>query len=174
MGEFPAGLFPEQPTRTDVEEGEQIHEHDRNCAGNDAEVSVQDQVLVGREEGQLAGARATVVDTNGRVVADSEVQLSALENEGRRPEFAAALRGETSVVTRKRNDYGVAVLYASVPVSGGAVRLAYPLNDVDIAIGHARRILFLGGGLALLAGLAISWLTAATIVPTKVRTDHNA
>jgi hypothetical protein len=47
------------------------------------------------------------------------------------------------------------------------VRLAYPLNDVDIAIGHARRILFLGGGLALLAGLAISWLTAATVVRTN-------
>jgi hypothetical protein len=48
--------------------------------------------------------------------------------------------------------------------------LAYPLNDVDIAIAHARRILFLGAGLALLAGLAISWLTAATVV----RTDRNA
>jgi two-component system phosphate regulon sensor histidine kinase PhoR len=122
---------------------------------------------IAAQEGLSAGARATVIDTNGRVVADSEVQLSALENEGRRPEFVAALRGETSVVTRNRNDYGVAVLYASVPVSGGAVRLAYPLNDVDIAIGHARRILFLGGGLALLAGLAISWLTAATVVRTN-------
>src|SRR5207237_7581601 len=122
------------------------------------------------QEGQMAGARATVVDTNGRVVADSEVQLSALENEARHPEFVAALRGETSVVTRKRNDFGVAVLYVAVPVSGGAVRLAYPLNDVDIAIGHARRILFLGGGLALLAGIAISWLTAATVVRTNRNT----
>src|SRR5216110_1971251 len=59
------------------------------------------------QAGQEAGARATVVDTNGRVVADSEVQVSALENESRHPEFVAALRGEISVVTRKRNDFGV-------------------------------------------------------------------
>jgi len=114
------------------------------------------------QEGQLAGARATVVDTNGTVVADSEVQLSALENEARHPEFVAALRGETSVVTR-RNDFGVAVLYVAVPVSGGAVRLAYPLADIDIATAHARRVLLLGSAIAALAGLAISWLAATTI-----------
>ena len=115
------------------------------------------------QEGQLAGARATVVDTNGRVVADSEVQLSALENEARHPEFVAALRGETSVVTRKRNDFGVAVLYVAVPVSGGAVRLAYPLADIDIATAHARRVLLLGSAIAALAGLVISWLAANTV-----------
>ncbi len=130
----------------------------------DREHKIED---IAAQEGLSAGARATVVDTNGRVVADSEVQLSALENEGRRPEFVAALRGETRVVTRKRNDYGVAVLYVAVPVSGGAVRLAYPLADVDIAIGHARRLLFFGAGLAVLAGLAISWLTAATVMRTN-------
>jgi two-component system phosphate regulon sensor histidine kinase PhoR len=115
------------------------------------------------QEGQLAGARATIVDTNGRVVADSEVQLSALENESRHPEFVAALRGETSVVTRKRNDFGVAVLYVAVPVSGGAVRLAYPLADIDIATAHARGVLFLGSIIAALAGLAISWIAAVTV-----------
>lgn len=114
------------------------------------------------QEGQAAGARATVVDTNGKVVADSEVQVSALENEGRRPEFVAALRGETSVTTRKRGDFGVSVLYAAVPVSGGAVRLAYPLADIDIATGHARRVLFIGSAIAIVAGLAISWLAAVT------------
>src|SRR5438874_6535644 len=118
---------------------------------------------IAAQEGQMAGARATVVDTNGRVVADSEVQLSALENEARHPEFVAALRGETSVVTRKRNDFGVAVLYVAAPVSGGAVRLAYPLADIDIATAHARRVLLLGSAIAALAGLAISWLAATTI-----------
>jgi two-component system phosphate regulon sensor histidine kinase PhoR len=114
------------------------------------------------QAGQSAGARATVVDTNGRVVADSEVQLSALENEGRRAEFVAALRGETGVVTRKRSDFGVPVLYVAVPVSGGAARLAYPLADIDIATAHARRVLLLGSTIAALAALAISWLAATT------------
>src|SRR5262245_59062173 len=77
------------------------------------------------QEGQAAGARATVVDTNGKVLADSEVQVSTLENEGRRPEFVSALHGETGIVIRKRTEFAMPVLYVAVPVSGGAVRLAY-------------------------------------------------
>jgi hypothetical protein len=114
------------------------------------------------QEAHNAGARATVIDTNGNVLADSEAQASALENEGRRPEFIAALHGETRVMTRKRNDFAMPILYAAVPVSGGAVRLAYPLADIDIATAHARRVLLLGSGIAVLAALAISWLAAAT------------
>jgi two-component system, OmpR family, phosphate regulon sensor histidine kinase PhoR len=131
-----------------------------NRVNTDHEHKVEDMAA---QEGQLAGARATVIDTNGRVVADSEVQVSALENEGRRPEFVAALRGQTGVATRKRNNFGVPVLYVAVPVSGGAVRLAYPLADIDIATAHARRVLLLGSAIAALAGLVISWLAANTV-----------
>jgi Single Cache-like len=119
------------------------------------------------QEGHNAGARATVIDTNGNVLADSEVQPSALENEGGRPEFVEALHGETSVKTRKRNEFAMPVLYVAVPVSGGAVRLAYPLADIDIATANARRVLFLGSGVALLAAVAISWLAALSA--TRVR-----
>src|SRR5215467_1763421 len=48
------------------------------------------------QAGLEAGARATVIDANGIVLADSEVAPSTLQDEGRRPELAAALRGETS------------------------------------------------------------------------------
>src|ERR1700719_4620562 len=95
------------------------------------------------QEGQYAGARATVIDVNGKVLADSEIPVAALEGEGKRPEFAAALRGQTGVKSRKRNTFGVPVLYVAVPVSGGAVRLACPLADVDIATAHARQVMFL-------------------------------
>src|ERR1051326_1759834 len=77
--------------------------------------------------GQQAGARATVVDGNGRVLADSQVPIAALEKEGERPEFAAALKGETGVETRGRGTFALPVLYVAVPVSGGAVRLGYSL-----------------------------------------------
>src|ERR1700688_1662991 len=55
------------------------------------------------QEAQYAGARATVIDGNGKVLADSEVSVATLEYEGRRPEFATALRGQTGVATRKRS-----------------------------------------------------------------------
>lgn len=115
------------------------------------------------QEAQYAGARATVIDGNGKVLADSEVPVATLENEGRRPEFATALRGQTGVATRKRGAFGTPVLYVAVPVSGGAVRFAYPLADVGIAMAHARNVLFLGIIAAIVAALVISALGAGMI-----------
>jgi hypothetical protein len=69
--------------------------------------------------------------------------------------------GGTGIETRARN--GIPVLYVAVPVSGGAVRLAYPLADIEIAKAQARQILLLGTLVAVLAALAISGLAAGTI-----------
>ena len=116
---------------------------------------------IAAQEGQHAGARATVIDGNRKVIADSEVPVAALENEGQRPEFATALRNETGIETRERN--GIPVLYVAVPVAGGAVRLAYPLADIEIAKAQARHVLLLGTLVAVLAALAISALASQTI-----------
>ena len=118
--------------------------------------------VIASQEGQAAGARATIIDTNGRAVADSEVPLSALEGEGRLPEFAAALRGATGIQTRSRN--GVQVLFVAVPVSGGAVRLACPLSDVEIAVNQVTKKLLIACILAALAGLALSVLVSRAAV----------
>lgn len=115
------------------------------------------------QEGQLAGARATVIDTNAKVIADSEIRVSELENEGRNPEFASALRGETGVEVRARGQFGVSVLYVAVPVSGGAVRLAYPLSDSEIESSRSYRTLAAGCGIAIAAALLISALASAAI-----------
>jgi two-component system, OmpR family, phosphate regulon sensor histidine kinase PhoR len=115
------------------------------------------------QEGQYAGARATVIDVNGKVIADSEISVAALEGEGKRPEFAAALRGQTGVKSRKRNTFAVPVLYVAVPVSGGAVRLACPLADVDIATAHARQVMFPGIAAAIIAALLVSAAGAGLI-----------
>ena len=116
---------------------------------------------IAAQEGQHAGARATVIDGNGKVIADSQVPLAALENEGQHLEFMTALRGDTGIETREHN--GIPVLYVAVPVSGGAVRLAYPLADVEIAAAHARQVLLFGSLIAVGAALAISALGAQTI-----------
>ena len=108
------------------------------------------------QEGQYAGARATVIDVNGKVLADSEIPVATLEDEGKRPEFVAALRGQTGVKSRKRNAFGVPVLYVAVPVSGGAVRLASPLADVDIATAHAHEGMLLGLAASVCAALLVS------------------
>ena len=103
------------------------------------------------------GHRATVIDTNGNAIADSEIAVSTLENEGRLPEFATALRGSTGVEIRSRN--GVQVLFVAVPVSGGAVRLAYPLADVEAAESGVTRRLFL----ACVVAIAVAGTLSAVI-----------
>jgi two-component system, OmpR family, phosphate regulon sensor histidine kinase PhoR len=115
------------------------------------------------QAGHNAGARATVIDMNGKVLADSEVPVANLEQEGHTPEFLIALRGETGTDTRRRGPFGVPVLYVAVPISGGAVRLAYPLADLGIARATSRQVLLLGVVISVLTALAISALAAQTI-----------
>jgi len=110
--------------------------------------------IITSQEGQAAGARATVIDMNGRVVADSEIPVSSLEREGQQPEFVSALRGSVGTQTRSRNH--AEVLYVAVPVSGGAVRLASPLADVEIASERANRRLEIALLVAALFALAMS------------------
>ncbi len=87
---------------------------------------------IAAQEGQAAGARATVIDPTGKVLADSEADPSTMENQTHRREFVSALAGQLGVDERKSQALGVPFLYVAVPVSGGAVRLAYPLPEMEI------------------------------------------
>lgn len=113
------------------------------------------------EEGLRAGARATVVDANGKVVADSQAPATSLENEGALPEFGAALRGEIGTAMRARNH--IPVLYVAVPVGGGAVRLAYPMADFEIARQKSKCRLLLGCMVSAIAALVVASVTARTL-----------
>src|SRR4051794_20143646 len=122
----------------------------------DHEHSLQD---IASQEGQAAGARATIIDHEGKVLADSEADARTMENHARRKEVAAALAGDMGSETRRSHTLGVAFMYVAAPISGGAVRLAYPLSDVEAATAILRRTLVFGSTSAfafalLLAGLA--------------------
>ena len=110
--------------------------------------------VIASQEGQAAGARVTVIDSNGQVVADSEVSPNSLPNEGRRPEFATALQGATGVEISTRN--GARVLFVAVSVPGGAVRLACPLTEIDGVADGLNRRLAAGCLAAAIVGLLFS------------------
>jgi two-component system, OmpR family, phosphate regulon sensor histidine kinase PhoR len=123
--------------------------------------------VVASQEGQAAGARATIVDSNGKVVADSEIAVASLADEGRRPEFVAALKGSAGIETRSRNR--VPVLYVAVPVSGGAVRLAYPMSDLETVSDQMNERLIFGCAIAVLISLVVSAAIARIVVsPQKM------
>jgi hypothetical protein len=116
--------------------------------------------LIASQEGQAAGARATIIDSNGQVIADSEAPVAAQENMGKLPEFAAALSGQTGTDVRSRN--GIQVLFVAVPVSGGAVRLSYPLSDVDAAGKRLAPSTLVTCAVLALVGFVISAIVAKT------------
>ncbi len=124
---------------------------------------------IAAQEGQAAGARATVIDASGKVLADSESNPATMENHATRVEFLAALSGKTGTNERRSATLGIPFLYVAVPISGGAVRLAYPLSDVEAVQSQVHRRLLWGSALAFIIALLIA---AAASVWTSRRLER--
>jgi len=124
---------------------------------NEQKESLQEIVV---REGVAAGARATVIDFSGRVLADSEADPSAMENHATRREFVAALHGHVGSDTRRSHTLGVPFLYIAAPIPGGAVRMAYPLSEVEAARHQVRRTLLIGSALAFFVAMIIAGVAA--------------
>jgi two-component system phosphate regulon sensor histidine kinase PhoR len=107
---------------------------------------------------QSSGARATVIDSGGLVLADSGADAEKMENHARRPEFQAALDGRVGMDTRHSHTLGTDFLYIAQPVPGGAVRLAVPLSAIADANRKVWRSLIFASALAcFIAVLLAGW-----------------
>lgn len=107
-----------------------------------------------------AGARATIIDVNGKVLADSQVDSSTQENLGELEEFTAALHGREGVATRRVDGGSVPILFVAMPIQGGGVRLAYPREDTYFSSPQLLRTLALGTVFAVLLSLPLAWIGA--------------
>ena len=132
---------------------------------NDRQHSLAD---ITSQEGQAAGARATVIDPTGKVLADSEADVSTMENHAHRKEFIAALSGQIGEDQRKSHTLGIPFLYVAAPVSGGSVRMAYPLTEVEQADNQLGRALFRGSLMAVVFAVFASAL-ASQYVSRRLR-----
>jgi two-component system phosphate regulon sensor histidine kinase PhoR len=124
---------------------------------------------IAAQEGLAAGARATIIDASGKVLADSEANPAIMENHATRKEFAAALTGKIGENERRSATVGIPFLYVAAPVSGGAVRLAYPLSDVEAVQAQVHRRLIWGSSIAFIIALLIA---GATSIWTSRRLEH--
>ena len=115
---------------------------------------------IAAQEGQAAGARATVIDPTGKVLADSEADPGTMENQRHRREFASALAGQIGVDEGNGQSLGVAFLYVAVPVSGGAVRLAYPVPEMEITDRPLTVALFWGSLTAFVFAVIVAAVAA--------------
>ncbi|HHX54907.1 MAG TPA: hypothetical protein GX705_00970, partial [Clostridiales bacterium] len=78
--------------------------------------------------------RITVIDLDGEVLSDSEVE-EQLENHGDREEVLDALRGEKASVTRYSETLGTDYFYYAIPVASesftGVLRIATPFHEIS-------------------------------------------
>src|ERR1700722_2305144 len=113
---------------------------------------------IAAQESHSAGARATIIDSSGKVLADSESDAGGVSADS--PEFAAALAGKTTSIERRSATIGVPFLYVAAPITGGAVRLADPLSDVEAVQAQVRRRLLWSSALALLVASIVAALAS--------------
>ena len=122
--------------------------------------------------GRATQHRLTVIDTAGLVIADSDFpsdELPSLENHAARPEFRAALHGETGTNLRRSVSTGRWELKVAMPIAGGAVRVSTPLPQVDAVVSDAQNAVLLGGLLAIAVGVALALGFARSVARPLVR-----
>lgn len=119
--------------------------------------------------GASVQSRLTIIGSDGRVLADSELEpaaVKAMENHADRPEVAGAMAGAASYDLRNSATLGKAMLYAAYPVNfdkrvGGVVRLAVPVSQLDAMRSLLKKALAAALALALLLSLFISLAVSA-------------
>ena len=110
-----------------------------------------------------SGARLTLIDKSGRVLGDSDSNPSAMENHATRPEFAAALRGQTGTDLRTSNTLGVMFMYVAVPSGDGAMRAAVALRDIKTKVNDIRKQLLAAVALAFLPAMVLAAFFARNV-----------
>ncbi|MBC2177696.1 cell wall metabolism sensor histidine kinase WalK [Listeria booriae] len=105
------------------------------------------------------GARITVIDQSGRVVADTKEDPHSLPNHMDRPEVQEVLKDgkDVGIATRKSSTLGYSMLYVAVPithngVTDGVLRISISLESVENAVHQ------LWLSLALIFGLALVFI----------------
>jgi two-component system, OmpR family, phosphate regulon sensor histidine kinase PhoR len=108
-----------------------------------------------------SGARVTVIDNAGRVLADSQHDPETMENHSNRPEIQQAFASGAGQSVRHSATLGRDLVYRAVRCeqpSGPPVviRMALPLAEVDASVAELRRRIYIASFVVLLLGSVIS------------------
>lgn len=118
-----------------------------------------------QEHGEKIGARLTVIDREGTVLADSERDSTTMENHRFRPEISEALEGRRGRSLRYSSTVREDMLYIALPLARGGriegvLRISLFVRDINVLINAVRRDIGLAMvivfGLALVGAFAFS------------------
>ncbi len=115
-----------------------------------------------------SGARVTVIDAQGVVLADSEHDPESMENHSDRPEVIAAFASGRGASVRHSHTLNRDLVYWAVRIQPKAgapaiLRFALPLAQVDQALAEMRRRLWGASFLILVFGVMISLLFSRSL-----------
>lgn len=113
-------------------------------------------------------SRLTIVDQNGRVLADSEKAAELMENHGDRPEIIRAIQEGIGESNRFSDTLGINMKYVANSVMEGdnivgIIRIALPLTEVESQIRVIYRIVLLGGIITILIAFIIGYFISRTV-----------
>jgi two-component system phosphate regulon sensor histidine kinase PhoR len=118
-------------------------------------------------------SRITVVDKDGRVLADSEKDPKTMENHKIRPEIAEALSGGIGKSMRFSVTVEEEMLYVALPIdkdggTSGAIRVSAPLKQVNLLLSELKmHILWLAAFMAILSLVIAFMLSRGVSIPVK-------
>jgi two-component system phosphate regulon sensor histidine kinase PhoR len=119
-----------------------------------------------------SGARVSIIDSNGQVLADSASDATKMENHADRPEVQQAMaegRGQAvhHSITLDRELVYQAVRYQGADGKSIVIRLAVPLSEIDLSVRELRGRLLIASILMLLIG-AIASLGFARMFAARI------
>ena len=143
---------------TDVKLVSKIIELEKNQSVNDYIFDISSRIK------EITDARFTLIEKDGKVVFDSEVDINTMENHSDRIEIKEALSGKLGISSRFSKTLVKDFLYVAYPVRDSSginivVRLSKPLTDIKSLIGKTQQEL-VG---AFLIGLIISLIMGYSV-----------
>ena len=104
-----------------------------------------------KELSRIVKLRITLVDIDGKVLADSQYEhVDEMDNHRYRIEIRDAMKTGIGSSIRYSNTLGTDMLYLAKKSDTGIIRLAMPLREVDESIARLRRYILVAGAIALL------------------------
>ncbi|HOT43475.1 MAG TPA: ATP-binding protein [Spirochaetota bacterium] len=117
-----------------------------------------------RELSAIINLRITLVDFNGKVIADSEYEnIDGMDNHRYRVEIKDAINRGTGESIRYSSTLRTDMLYMAKKFDAEIIRLAKPLREVDENIALLRGYILMAGGIALALSLLIVILVTRRI-----------
>ena len=128
----------------------------------------EDLIPLVNEVGLRLGVRTTLINGQGRVLADSETDPSALENHANHPEISAVRQQGRGTSVRYSNTLDIEILYVAtaVPEIGGGhlvLRLALPLRDMGHIKQRIAQAIWIASTLGLCLALLLAYATSRYI-----------